>query len=57
MGELNDRVDVFKENSVVLKTALRQLQKEMRDEYPGNAKVVEDLKEGRYIDGEGREHG
>ena len=57
MGELNYRVDVFKENSVVLKTALRQLQKEMRDEYPGNAKVVEDLKEGRYIDGEGREHG
>ena len=46
VGELNDRVALFEEERVVLKTVLRQLQREIRDKAPGHAKVVEDLKEG-----------
>ena len=43
VGELHDRVVVFEEDRVVLKAALRQLQRDMRDEAPGHAKVAEDL--------------
>ena len=41
VGEINDRVAVFEEYRVVLKTAPRQLQRDMRKEAPGNAKVLE----------------
>ena len=41
--DLKDKVAVFEENRVVLKASLRQLHREMRDEAPGHAKVVEDL--------------
>ena len=34
VGELNDRVAVFEEEKLVLKAALRQLQREMRDDPP-----------------------
>ena len=55
VGDLNDRVDVFDEYREVLKNAIRKLQREMRDEVPGHAKVAEDLKGGRSIKGGGRE--
>lgn len=51
--ELNDRVAVFEEDKVVLKAALRQLQKEMKDEAPKTQQLVSDLeaaKEGMYCD-------
>ena len=41
--ELNDRVDVFEEDKVVLKAALRQLQKEMKEEAPKTEKLILDL--------------
>ena len=50
VGELNDRVAVFEEDRVVLKAALRQLQREMSDEAPRHAKVAEDLE--AAVDGE-----
>lgn len=43
INELNDRVAVFEEDKVVLKAALRQLQKEMKEEAPKNQKLVLDL--------------
>lgn len=43
IDELNDRVAVFEEDKVVLKAALRQLQKEMKDEGPKTQKLVLDL--------------
>lgn len=51
INELNDRVAVFEEDKVVLKAALRQLQKEMRDEAPRTQKLIDDLQranEGPY---------
>lgn len=51
--ELNDRVSVFEEDKVVLKAALRQLQKEMKDEAPKTQQLVSDLdaaKDGMYHD-------
>ena len=44
LGELNDRVAVFEDDRVVVKAALRQIHKKIRDDPPGHAKVVEDLK-------------
>lgn len=43
INELNDRVAVFEEDKVVLKAALRQLQKEMREEAPKTQKLIHDL--------------
>lgn len=43
IDELNDRVAVFEEDKVVLKAALRQLQKEMKEEAPKTQKLLEDL--------------
>jgi hypothetical protein len=43
IDELNDRVAVFEEDKVVLKAALRQLQKEMNDEAPKTQRLVDDL--------------
>ena len=43
INELNDRVAVFEEDKVVLKAALRQLQKEMKEEAPKTQKLVHDL--------------
>ena len=45
INELNDRVAVFEEDKVVLKAALRQLQKEMKDEAPKTQKMVEEINE------------
>ena len=44
INELNDRIAVFEEDKIVLKAALRQLQKEMKDEAPKTQKVSSDLK-------------
>ena len=44
INELNDRVGVFEEDKLVLKAALRQLQKEMKEEAPKTQKLVSDLK-------------
>jgi hypothetical protein len=41
--ELNNRVAVFEEDKLVLKAALKQLQKEMKDEGPKTQKVLDDL--------------
>ena len=41
--ELNERVAVFEEDKVVLKAALRQLQKEMNDEAPKIKRLENDL--------------
>lgn len=41
--ELNDRIAVFEEDKVVLKAALKQLQKEMGEEAPRTQKIVDDL--------------
>lgn len=44
IDELNDRVAVFEEDKVVLKAALRQLQKEMKEEAPKTKKLLGELK-------------
>lgn len=43
IDELNERVAVFEEDKVVLKAALKQLQKEMKDEAPKSQKMIDDL--------------
>jgi chromosome segregation ATPase len=43
IDELNNRVAVFEEDKVVLKAALRQLQKEMKEEAPKTQKLLDDL--------------
>ena len=45
--ELNERVAVFEEDKLVLKAALRQLQKEMADEAPKTQKLIDDLRSSR----------
>lgn len=45
--ELNNRVAVFEEDKLVLKAALRQLQKEMKEEGPKTQKIIDDLKNTR----------
>jgi uncharacterized protein YukE len=47
IDELNDRVAVFEEDKLVLKAALRQLQKEMADEAPKTQKLIDDLRSAR----------
>jgi hypothetical protein len=47
IDELNNRVAVFEEDKLVLKAALRQLQKEMKEEGPKTQKMIDDLKEAR----------
>ncbi len=47
IDELNDRVAVFEEDKVVLKAALRQLQKEMKDEAPKTQKLLDELKKSK----------
>jgi len=49
IDELNDRVAVFEEDKVVLKAALRQLQKEMKEEAPKTQKLVTDLKTAQSV--------
>ena len=51
IDELNDRVSVFEEDKMVLKAALKQLQKEMKEEAPRTQKLIQDLesaKDGMY---------
>lgn len=43
IDELNNRIAVFEEDKVVLKAALRQLQKEIKDEAPKAQKLMDDL--------------
>lgn len=43
IDELNSRIAVFEEDKVVLKAALRQLQKEMKEEEPKTQKLIDDL--------------
>ena len=43
VDELNNRVAVFEEDKVVLKAALKQLQKEMKEEAPRTEKLIDDL--------------
>ncbi len=45
INELNDRVAVFEEDKLVLKAALRQLQKEMKEEAPKTQKLIHDLQQ------------
>ncbi|CAB9522526.1 Inherit from NOG: keratin, type II cytoskeletal [Seminavis robusta] len=47
IDELNDRVAVFEEDKVVLKAALKQLQKEMKEEAPRTEKLLADLETAR----------
>jgi ABC-type dipeptide/oligopeptide/nickel transport system ATPase subunit len=47
IDELNDRVAVFEEDKVVLKAALKQLQKEMKEEAPRTQKLLDDLETAR----------
>ena len=43
VGDIHNRVAVFDNDRVVLKAALRQLQRDIRYESPGHAKVAKDL--------------
>ena len=43
IDELNNRIAVFEEDKVVLKAALRQLQKEIKEEAPKTQKLMDDL--------------
>lgn len=43
IDELNSRIAVFEEDKVVLKAALRQLQKEMNEDAPKTQKLLDDL--------------
>jgi broad-specificity NMP kinase len=47
IDELNSRVAVFEEDKVVLKAALKQLQKEMKEEAPRTEKLIDDLEAAR----------
>ena len=44
IDELNNRIAVFEEDKVVLKAALRQLQKEIKEEAPKTQKLVDAMK-------------
>ena len=50
MGDINDRVVVFEEDRLVLKSVCIQLQREMRYKAPGNTKVEEDLEAAKYCE-------
>lgn len=47
IDELNDRVAVFEEDKVVLKAALKQLQKEIKEEGPRTQQLLDDLDDAR----------
>ena len=50
IDELNNRIAVFEEDKVVLKAALKQLQKEIQEEAPKTQRLMDDLsgsKEGK----------
>lgn len=47
IDELNERVAVFEEDKIVLKAALKQLQKEMKEEAPRTQKMIDDLEAAR----------
>lgn len=47
ISELNERVAVFEDDKMVLKAALRQLQKEIKEEAPKTQLLVEELEEAR----------
>lgn len=49
INELNDRVGVFEEDKLVLKAALRQLQKEMKEEAPKTQKLISTLKASKEL--------
>ena len=52
IDELNNRIAVFEEDKVVLKAALRQLQKEIKDEAPRAQKLMDDLanaEQGKFL--------
>ena len=49
--ELNNRIAVFEEDKVVMKAALRQLQKEMKEEAPKTQKLMKDLEKSKKGDG------
>ena len=43
IDELNNRIAVFEEDKVVLKAALKQLQKEIQEEAPKTQKLMDSL--------------
>jgi len=45
IDELNNRIAVFEEDKVVLKAALRQLQKEIKEEAPRTQKLIDSVAE------------
>ena len=47
IDELNNRIAVFEEDKVVLKAALKQLQKEIQEEAPKTQKLMDDLESSR----------
>ena len=47
IDELNNRIAVFEDDKIVLKAALRQLQKEMKEEAPKSQKLIDDLSEAK----------
>ena len=47
ISELNERVAVFEDDKMVLKAALRQLQKEIKEEAPKTQLLVEELEEAK----------
>lgn len=47
INELNDRVQVFEEDKMVLKAALKQLQQEMREDAPKTAQIMFELDSAR----------
>mmetsp|Transcript_1125 Transcript_1125/g.2533 ORF Transcript_1125/g.2533 Transcript_1125/m.2533 type:complete len:1313 (-) Transcript_1125:57-3995(-) len=47
ISELNDRVAVFEEDKMVLKAALRQLQKEIKEEAPKTQMLMESLEKAK----------
>ncbi|GKY95235.1 hypothetical protein MPSEU_000486300 [Mayamaea pseudoterrestris] len=44
IDELNDRIAIFEEDKIVLKAALKQLQKEMKQEAPRTQKLADDYR-------------
>ena len=50
MGDINNRVVMFEEDRVVLKASPRQIQRDIRDEAPGHAKVTEDLEVAKDVE-------
>ena len=47
IDELNNRIAVFEEDKVVLKAALKQLQKEIQEEAPKTQKLMDGLEDSK----------